>query len=127
MALALAALAAGLVGLAIGSFLGVLVLRLPQGRPVAMARSACPQCARVLGPFELIPLVSWLVQRRRCRGCGAQLSFFYPGMELAAAAIAAAAVTFANWPWAAAACVAGWGLLGLSALAVRHFSCRTLP
>src|ERR1044072_1670869 len=85
MALARAATAAGLVGLAIGSFLGVLVLRMPQGRPVAMARSACPHCGRVLGPGELIPVVSWLVQRRRCRGWGTKLAVFCPGIELSAA------------------------------------------
>jgi leader peptidase (prepilin peptidase) / N-methyltransferase len=123
MALALAATAAGLVGLAIGSFLGVLVLRLPRGRPVAMARSACTQCGRVLGPGELVPVVSWLVQGRRCRGCGTKLALFYPAIELASGAVAAAAVVLVPWPLSAAACLAGWGLVGLIALAVTHSSC----
>lgn len=122
MALALAATAAGLVGLAIGSFLGVLVLRLPQGRPVAMARSACPYCGRVLRPSEMIPVLSWLVQRRRCRGCGTKLPIFYPAIELSAAAVAVMAVVLLPWPLSAAACLGGWGLLGLSALAVTRLS-----
>src|ERR1700754_4924732 len=122
MAIALAALAAGLVGLAIGSFLGVLVLRLPERRPVAMARSACPHCGRVLGPLELVPLISWLIQRRRCRGCATTLSVFYPAMESTAATIAVAAVLLVPWPLSVAICVAGWGLLALGALAVMRLS-----
>jgi len=116
---ALIALAAGLVGLTVGSFLGVLVLRLPRREPVAMARSACPHCGRVLKPMELVPLASWLIQRRRCRGCGARLSAFYPLMELLAAAVAIAAVALMPWPESIAVCVAGWTLLVAAGLALR--------
>jgi leader peptidase (prepilin peptidase)/N-methyltransferase len=116
---ALITLAAGLVGLAVGSFLGVLVLRLPRRRPVAMARSQCPHCGRVLTAWELIPILSWLIQRRRCRACGAKLSAFYPLMELAASGIAVAAVSFAPWPESILACIAGWALLVAAGLVAR--------
>ncbi|MBV9991202.1 MAG: prepilin peptidase [Alphaproteobacteria bacterium] len=114
----LIALAAGLIGLAVGSFLGVLVLRLPHRQPVAMARSQCPHCGHVLRPGELIPVASWLIQRRRCRACGATLSAFYPVMELAAAAVAIGAAVFLPWPESIFACLAGWALLVAVGLAV---------
>ena len=115
----LIALAAGLVGLAVGSFLGVLVLRLPHRQPVAMARSQCAHCGHVLRPGELIPVASWLIQRRRCRSCGAKLSAFYPVMELAAAAVAVGASVFIPWPESIFACLAGWALLVAAGLGLR--------
>jgi leader peptidase (prepilin peptidase)/N-methyltransferase len=73
----------------IGSFLGVLVHRLPSGRGVVAGRSACRQCGHVLGPLELVPLVSWLALRGRCRHCHATIGAFYLLIELAALAVAA--------------------------------------
>lgn len=120
MLLAMVLTAAALVGLAIGSFLSVLVVRLPERAPIAMARSRCPRCGRTLGPAELIPLLSWLVQCGRCRACGGAISTFYPAMELAAAAVAVAAVALVPWPLALAAALAGWMLLALGAWALRR-------
>ena len=51
----------------VGSFLGVLVVRLPAGRPVGLARSACPHCGVTLGAVDLVPLASWVALRGRCR------------------------------------------------------------
>jgi leader peptidase (prepilin peptidase)/N-methyltransferase len=110
---------AGVVGLLVGSFLGTLVLRLPKGLPVVRGRSACPYCGRALGPLELIPIASWLIQRRRCCGCGARLSAFYPAMEIASALVALAAIYWTPWPAAIAACVLGWIALVLGAWALR--------
>jgi leader peptidase (prepilin peptidase) / N-methyltransferase len=100
----------------VGSFLGTLAQRLPAGQPVLFARSRCEQCGRQLEAYELIPLVSWTVQRARCAHCRAQLSFFYPAIELAALAVVV-------WAWTATAglafglsCVLGWLLLALSAM-----------
>lgn len=115
----LIALAAGLVGLAVGSFLGVLVLRLPRRQPVAMARSQCAHCGHVLRPGELIPVASWLIQRRRCRCCGARLSAFYPIMELAAAAVAIGTLLVLPWPESILACLSGWVLLAAAGLGLR--------
>jgi leader peptidase (prepilin peptidase)/N-methyltransferase len=107
------------IGLLVGSFLALLVLRLPAGRPVVVARSACPRCGHVLGPTELIPVLSWLIQRRRCRACGGAISAFYPVMEIASAAIAAASAYWLPWPLFAAAWFGGWGVLCLVAWSVR--------
>lgn len=101
-----------LVAPVIGSWLGVLIRRWPQGRPVAMARSACEHCGHVLGPIDLVPLASFIWRRGRCRYCGAPIGWFHPAIELAAMAIAVAAL-YANgggWPgWIDAAL--GWALL----------------
>lgn len=69
-------------GLFVGSFLGVLVDRVPKGRPIVFDRSRCPHCKHVLSWYELIPLVSFVLQGGKCRNCKTKLSFFYPGIEL---------------------------------------------
>lgn len=81
-----------LVALVIGSWLGVLVRRWPQGRPVALARSQCESCLHPLGPLELVPLLSFVLLRGRCRHCGAPIGWFHPAIELAAVTIALAAL-----------------------------------
>ncbi len=99
-------------GLIIGSWLGVLVRRWPQGRPVALARSACDHCSHPLGPRDLVPLLSFLFLRGRCRHCGGPIGWFHPAIELAALTIAAAALYAdgGGWPaWIDAAL--GWALL----------------
>jgi len=106
----LAALAAA-VGLLVGSFLGTLVLRPPQGKAVLTGRSACPFCGRQLGAVEMIPLASWLLQRRRCRGCHARLSAFYPAVELAGALVAGLSFALLVWPWSGLVTLLGWGLI----------------
>ncbi len=104
----------------IGSFLGVLALRLPAGMPVALTRSACPHCATPLGVLDLVPVVSWLASRGRCRHCAASLGLFYPGIELAAVAIAlwAAVVLPGDLVWAG--CVLGWTLLAAAVIDWQH-------
>ncbi len=82
---------ASVLGLLVGSFLNVVAWRwyrssLP--RPLALqTRSQCPQCGTVLGWVELIPLVSFLVQRGRCRSCSARISWRYPLVEVVLAAV----------------------------------------
>jgi len=75
----------------IGSWLGVLIRRLPEGRNVVIGRSACEHCGHALGATELVPIASFLCQRGRCLHCGALLGWFYPAIELAALGVAAAA------------------------------------
>lgn len=104
-----------ILGLVVGSFLGVLVLRLPRHEPVIFARSACPYCGHELTAAELIPVISWIAQRRRCRSCKAKLSGFYPAMELAAAAIAVASGWLLPGFWIIAGCFTGWAILALAA------------
>jgi prepilin signal peptidase PulO-like enzyme (type II secretory pathway) len=71
-----------IIGLFIGSFLGVLVDRIPSNRSVIKGRSKCEFCKRELGIFDLIPVFSFLVLRGKCRYCKHKLSSFYPVIEL---------------------------------------------
>lgn len=99
----------------IGSFLGVVVRRLPAGRPVVASRSACESCGTVLGPAELVPLLSHAVQGGRCRHCGAAIDPFHWQVELAATAVAAVALWLdPDRAWAD--CFFGWVLLALASI-----------
>lgn len=71
-----------LIGLAVGSFLNVLIDRLPKGENVFMGRSHCDFCKKTLRWYELVPLFSFLLQGGRCRRCHKQLSIQYPVVEL---------------------------------------------
>jgi leader peptidase (prepilin peptidase)/N-methyltransferase len=105
----------------IGSFLGVLVTRLPLQQPILWARSACTACGRPLAPRDLVPLVSWGLLRGQCRTCGTKIGLSYPAIELGAIAIALWAAAVADDPlllWAT--CSLGWGLLALAAIDIRH-------
>ena len=86
------ALIGGVAGAIIGSFLATLILRWPQGRGVARGRSACDGCGRVLGARDLVPLFSALVQRGRCRTCGARIDPLHGRVEAGCALIGALAV-----------------------------------
>jgi leader peptidase (prepilin peptidase)/N-methyltransferase len=75
--------AAGVLGLVIGSFLNVVIHRLPRGESVVHPPSHCPGCARRLAPVENVPVLSYLWLRGRCRGCGMRISPRYPAIEVA--------------------------------------------
>jgi leader peptidase (prepilin peptidase)/N-methyltransferase len=72
---------ASLFGLLLGSFLNVVIHRLPLKESIVSPRSRCPQCRRPIPAFENVPIVSWVVLRGRCRGCAAKISFRYPAVE----------------------------------------------
>jgi leader peptidase (prepilin peptidase) / N-methyltransferase len=78
----LAAPLAGLLGLMIGSFLNVVVHRLPRGESLVTPRSRCPGCETEIAPRDNVPVLSWLVLRGRCRGCGGAIPARYPLVEL---------------------------------------------
>ncbi|QWS33404.1 prepilin peptidase [Curtobacterium aetherium] len=86
MTLAVVLLAA-VLGLAVGSFLNVVVHRVPNGLSVVAPASACPGCGHGIRPRDNVPVVSWLVLRGRCRDCAAPISARYPLVELATAAL----------------------------------------
>src|SRR5262249_15233089 len=69
-------------GLVVGSFLNVVIARLPTGQSIVSPGSHCPKCGHVLAWYENIPLLSWLALRGRCRTCRAPISVRYPGVEL---------------------------------------------
>src|SRR5262249_30378517 len=82
---------AGAFGAVVGSFLNVLIYRLPLGRSVVWPSSACPHCGRELSWYENVPIVSWLALRARCRTCRAPISARYPLVEALTAAMFAVA------------------------------------
>ena len=75
------------LGLLIGSFLNVVILRINTGRSVVHGRSACARCNRELRWYELIPVFSFLALRGRCRTCRIDISFQYPFVELITAIV----------------------------------------
>ena len=76
--------------LALGSFLNVVVARLPERRSLMRPRSACPGCAHELAWYDNVPLLSYALLRGRCRSCAAPISLRYPLVELATALLVAA-------------------------------------
>jgi leader peptidase (prepilin peptidase)/N-methyltransferase len=105
----------------VGSFLGVVIDRLPAGRLVLVARSRCDACGTALGATDLVPVASWLRQRGRCAYCRAELSAFYPIIELAALAVALSAAWVLSGWLLPLSCALGWTLLTLAAIDQRHF------
>jgi leader peptidase (prepilin peptidase)/N-methyltransferase len=141
------AVVCGLVGLAFGSFLNVVIHRLPRimeddwrdqcaelrGEPIperapfslAKPRSRCPACGHTITPLENIPLLSWVFLRGKCSACGAPISARYPAVELLAASLSvAAALHFgASWETVGALIL----LYALIALAFIDFDTQYLP
>lgn len=93
---ALGAVLAAVLGALVGSFANVVVFRMPRGESVVLPRSRCPACGHALGPHELVPVLSWAVQRGRCRSCAAPVSLRYPLVEALFAALFAAVAL--RWP-----------------------------
>jgi leader peptidase (prepilin peptidase)/N-methyltransferase len=141
------ALAAGLLGLMVGSFLNVVIHRLPimmerdwaaqcaelKGEaapafePLSLARprSRCPQCGHSITALENIPLVSWLLLRGRCKGCAAPISLRYPLVE----ALTGLLFAFAAWHFGFTAAGLGAMVLiaALLALTAIDFDTQLLP
>ncbi len=69
------------LGAVIGSFLNVVIYRLPKGESIVHPPSHCPVCGHRLGPVDMVPIISWIVFRGRCRYCGAPVSARYPLVE----------------------------------------------
>lgn len=108
----------------IGSGIAAGAARFADGKPWGFKPSACPACGRRLGLADLIPVVSWVAQGGKCRGCSTPISRAYPIIELAAVGVAI-------WAWLAtpaavfaATCIMGWLLLALAAIDIRT---RRLP
>ncbi len=128
------------VGLAVGSFLNVVIYRLPvmlerQWRSQAtdilteagatvpdqksaapfnllVPRSRCPHCEHAIGAWENIPVISWLVLRGKCKSCQARISFRYPAIELLTCLLTVAVIAAFGFSWLAAAlCVFTWILV----------------
>ena len=107
--LVMRAVAFAAFGLAVGSFLTVVIHRVPQRKSIVAPRSACPSCGAQIDARDNIPVVSYVLLRGRCRHCGARISAEYPAVEaLTAGAFLGAALAFgdvwvavrkASWAW----------------------------
>jgi leader peptidase (prepilin peptidase)/N-methyltransferase len=89
----------GLFGLLIGSFLNVVIWRVPRGESIVSPPSHCPGCDTEIAPYDNIPVLSWLVLRGRCRHCGTRISIRYPLVELASAGLWVAMALRFGWSW----------------------------
>ncbi len=78
---------AGVLGAMFGSFLNVVIWRLPRGESVVAPPSACPGCGTRIRPFDNVPVLSWLLLRGRCRDCASRISPRYPLVEALTAAL----------------------------------------
>lgn len=92
---------AAVTGLAVGSFLNVVVWRLPRGESLNHPGSHCPGCGHAVRPRDNVPVLSWLLLRGRCRDCAKAISARYPLLE-AVSALLWVAVVAAKWDDAAA-------------------------
>jgi leader peptidase (prepilin peptidase)/N-methyltransferase len=110
-----------LFGLVIGSFLNVVIYRVPRGLSVVSPRSACPSCETPIAERDNIPVVSWLVLRGHCRHCHAPISARYPLVELGCAALFAGTAARFGYSWALPSFLVLFaGLLALSVIDVER-------
>lgn len=116
----LAALGGLLLGAILGSFLATIVVRWPRSQSVAGGRSRCDSCGRTLSARDLVPLLSALVARGRCRTCSAAVDPVHWQVELLAALAGAVALALSPDPAGLAAAVFAWLLIPLAFLDWRH-------
>ena len=109
-----------MLGAVVGSFIATLVLRAGEGRSIS-GRSACDGCGKTLAPWELIPLVSWAIQRGRCRRCSTRIDPFHPVTELHGALLGFKALSHAPNLGGGALLLFGLLLLTLALFDARYF------
>jgi leader peptidase (prepilin peptidase)/N-methyltransferase len=112
-------------GLVFGSFLTVVIHRVPAGESLVRPRSRCPSCGTPLRNVDRIPVVSWLMLRGRCRACGARISAVYPLTELATGGLFVAVALVYEDPWQAILLAPFCGIL--IALSVIDIRVKRLP
>jgi leader peptidase (prepilin peptidase)/N-methyltransferase len=118
-------LTAGLLGLVVGSFLNVVIHRLPLRRSILWPASRCPACGEPIRPIDNVPLLSYALLRGRCRNCKARISARYPLVEaLTGALFAAAAYEFGLGLPLLSALVLICALIALAGIDLEH---RLLP
>ncbi|HET9158140.1 MAG TPA: prepilin peptidase [Myxococcaceae bacterium] len=86
-------------GLLVGSFLNVVIARVPEGLSIVRPGSRCPRCGHALSWYENVPLLSWLALRARCRSCKAPISARYPAVELLTGLLFLGAGWAFGWSW----------------------------
>jgi len=114
----------------VGSFLGVLAIRLPRGEDVVTGRSRCSDCHHILGPVDLVPLLSWAMVRGRCRHCGSHIDTVYPAIELGSLCVVIWAIAVVDPAAVLVTVLLGWVLLCLAVMDARSLvlaDALTLP
>jgi leader peptidase (prepilin peptidase)/N-methyltransferase len=91
---------AAVLGLVVGSFLNVVIWRVPRGESVVRPPSHCPRCDMPISPRDNVPVLSWLLLRGRCRHCGEPISGRYPAVELLTCAVFAGTAARLGEDWA---------------------------
>ena len=84
-------------GVFLGSFYNVVGLRVPVGKSIVYPGSSCPTCGHRLRAWELIPVLSYFIQRGKCRGCQSRISPLYPSVEFLTGVLFATAPLFVGW------------------------------
>ncbi|MGH9083736.1 MAG: prepilin peptidase, partial [Acidimicrobiales bacterium] len=124
---AVAVVASGLAGLAVGSFLNVVAYRVPLRMSVVRPASHCPTCGTTLTALDTVPVASWVALRGRCRHCRAPVSARYPLVELLTGVTLAAVAAAVGWSGAlasldlVAACAIGAALVDAERIPVPGF------
>lgn len=114
-----------LFGLAIGSFLNVLIYRIPQGESLSFPASHCPQCQTPLKVWHNIPVFSWLLLRGRCAFCQKKISFQYPLVELLTALIFL--IVFSKLGWRVESLFLSLSFIFLLALSIIDWRYKAVP
>ena len=117
----LAPLGGAVIGLIAGSFIATILIRWPQGRSALRGRSQCDGCGETLRAHELVPVLSHLASRGRCRRCGAAIDQRHLAIEVAAAVIGFLAFFGHPGPAGAVTALFGWWLLLLAAIDLEHY------
>src|SRR5580704_7106152 len=115
----------GVLGLMVGSFLNVVIYRVPRGESIVRPRSACPSCGAPIAGRDNIPVVSWLLLRGHCRQCAAPISGRYPLVEAGCGALFAGVAARAGDHWDLPAFLVAFA--GLFALACIDAEKMVLP
>ncbi len=110
-----------ILGLVVGSFLNVVIYRVPRNESIVRPRSSCTTCGALIRERDNIPVISWLVLRGRCRDCQAPISARYPLVELASGALFAGTAARFGYQWDLPAYLVLFaGLLALSCIDVER-------
>ncbi len=88
-----------IIGCALGSFLNVVIYRVPKGKSIILPASYCPKCKRAIKPWENIPLLSYIIISGKCVGCGERISLVYPAVEASMGFFAVVLLAHFGWSW----------------------------
>jgi leader peptidase (prepilin peptidase) / N-methyltransferase len=119
--LAVVGIYAALLGLIVGSYLNVVIYRLPRGISTVLPRSRCPACGAPIWAWDNLPVVSYLLLGGRCRSCRAEISWRYPAVEAATALLfVGCLLRFGPTPEAAAGALFGSLMIALGMIDAEH-------